>query len=111
MAPKQAPVYSRKGKLKFVSPSKHLINESSEDEYVSKTTRDSPIVLVTMRNITRQSEEGLYAKESQSGSESYFGSSSDGTSTSASDATSIRDAQDPLGVKVQSVHTTTKPNR
>uniref|UniRef100_M1DY91 Uncharacterized protein n=1 Tax=Solanum tuberosum TaxID=4113 RepID=M1DY91_SOLTU len=91
MASKQAPVYSRNGKLKFVSPSKHLINESNEDEYVSKTTRDSPIVFVTMRNRTS--------------------SNSNGDSNSASDATSTGDAQDPLGVKVESVYPTTKPNR
>uniref|UniRef100_A0A0V0H8R9 Putative ovule protein n=1 Tax=Solanum chacoense TaxID=4108 RepID=A0A0V0H8R9_SOLCH len=39
MAPKEASVYVRKGKSKSVSPSRHLLDQDNDTEYVQGTTR------------------------------------------------------------------------
>uniref|UniRef100_M1DUG9 Integrase core domain containing protein n=1 Tax=Solanum tuberosum TaxID=4113 RepID=M1DUG9_SOLTU len=45
MAPKQAPIYSRKGKSKSVAPSRRMLDEGSDHEYIPETTRGSPTAL------------------------------------------------------------------
>ncbi|KAH0754820.1 hypothetical protein KY290_025090 [Solanum tuberosum] len=138
MAPKEAPVYTRRGKSKSVAPSHRVIHDSSGEEYTPGKRRAPPppppppphTAPFTTRHRNRQtvisdeehpssttpivspqSEEGAqHAEESYYSSESQSNSSSTFTPASTSDATRSRQAHVPMGIPMYPVMLNAEPN-